>query len=145
MSLTTWFSALFYIFICSFPDNHLFLINWNLLQFLNYLLLLLSELFPPICLNYYSFLPISCCLPVTCTSFNSKLKLLILILVSTLPIYQPFLIVSFCSLVVFTNLPAISTHLPVIQQFFQNVHLSFLLISTCLTVIFCFNIYLHQF
>ena len=46
VSLANWFSIIFFIFICSFPDIHLFLINCNLFQ--RNCNVTICELFPPI-------------------------------------------------------------------------------------------------
>ena len=43
----SWFSTIFCIFICAFPDINLFFINCNLFRFLNYIFLLVCELFLP--------------------------------------------------------------------------------------------------
>ena len=94
VSLANWFSTIFSIFICSFPDIHLFLINYNLFRFRNRLWTFsthfysFSNCFCSFFFVYQSFLLVSTCLPFTrCfCSFTSRFYSFILI-------YQTFLLV----------------------------------------------------
>ena len=96
VSLADCHSIIFWIFICLFPDIHLFLINCYLFQFLNYMFLLVFEL----------FLPVSASFLIVSTSFYSFTCLC----VDQLVIYQSFLLVS--------------AHLPVVSHFIVQIVLS---------------------
>ena len=67
MSLANWFSTMFCIFICSFPDLHLFLINCNLFWLRNRLWTFSTHFyrFRSFLLVYQSFLLVSIPLPRT--------------------------------------------------------------------------------
>ena len=71
VSLTNWFSTIFCILICAFPDIHLFLISCNLLRFCNRLWTFSTHFcsfanrFCSFLLVYQSFLLVSTCLPFT--------------------------------------------------------------------------------
>ena len=66
-----WFSTMFCIFICSFPDIYFFLINWNLFRFCNRFLTFSNHScsftygFCSLLLVYQSFLLVSTRLPFT--------------------------------------------------------------------------------
>ena len=61
VSLAIWFSTMFCIFICSFPDIHSFLINCNLLRSRNRLW--------TFCAHFYSFTTCFCLLVLVYQSF----------------------------------------------------------------------------
>ena len=71
MSLANYFSTIFCIFICSFPEIHLFLINCNLFWFCNRLwnfsthFCFSNNRFCSFLLVYLSFLLVSTCLSLT--------------------------------------------------------------------------------
>ena len=71
VTLTNCNSIFFCIFICSFPDIHLFLINCCLFRFLNYMFLLVFELLLPVSARLLISLPASTRLLFVSTRFYS--------------------------------------------------------------------------
>ena len=108
MSLANWFSTIYCIFICSFPDIHLFLINCNLFRFLNRLWTFPTHFYSStnrfclFILAYQSLLLVSTRLPFTSRFYSFT------IYQSLLLVYESFLLVSTNLTDVFICLPAVS-------------------------------------
>ena len=98
MFLGNWFSTIFCIFIYSFPDIHLFLINCNLFRFRNRLWTFLTHFysftsgFCAFVLVYQTFVLVSTRLPFTSCfySFTNRFYSFLLIYQSFLLVYLSF-------------------------------------------------------